>query len=204
MPTVGFYSFTSPSSTKRAPIVAHDLTNSPIRTVTMSSDTPYTCTTPINSQSESESLLSLATSIIRLLSSQSSTVAAAESLTGGSLMAALTAVPGSSAAFRGGVVSYATSVKESLLNVDRQIIKREGVVCEEVAAQMAEGVRGATSLGRRGDERDGEGGDERETTWGISTTGVAGPGMQDGKPVGTVYVGVAWKGGGEGLGTVSF
>lgn len=69
------------------------------------------------------------------------TLAVAESLTAGGLMAAVTAVPGASAAFRGGVVAYATALKRRLLGVDGALIAREGVVHADVALQMAEGAR---------------------------------------------------------------
>ncbi|KAL2126337.1 hypothetical protein VTI74DRAFT_1167 [Chaetomium olivicolor] len=109
-------------------------------------------------------------------------------------MAALTSVPGASAAFRGGVVSYATPLKHTLLGVSAPLIAREGVIHAEVAAQMAEGARRATNI-------EGEG----ETTWGVGTTGVAGPDMQDGKPVGMVYIGISSKkGGSRGLGPFMF
>jgi nicotinamide-nucleotide amidase len=105
----------------------------------------------------------LATEVIRLLTLSGETVAAAESLTGGLVAAALTDVPGASNAFRGGVVAYATELKAQLLGVDVGILKKHGPVYAPVAAAMAEGVR--NRLG---------------ATIGVSTTGVAGPGPQDG------------------------
>lgn len=102
------------------------------------------------------------------------TVATAESLTGGQVAAALTAVPGSSAVYAGGVVSYATAVKASVLGVPAELIAEHGVVSAACAAAMATGVR-----------------DLLGTTYAVSTTGVAGPEEQDGRPVGTVHVGVA-------------
>jgi PncC family amidohydrolase len=140
-----------------------------------------------------ETLLDIATDVIRLLRSANETLGVAESLTAGSVMAALTSVPGASAAFRGGVVSYATELKRQLLNVDADLIAREGVIHPDVAAQMAEGARRATSF------VSGE-----PTTWGIGTTGVAGPGEQDGKPVGTVFIGVAGPEGVRAWGPFSF
>jgi PncC family amidohydrolase len=97
------------------------------------------------------------------------TVACAESVTGGGLADLLSATPGASATFVGGVVSYATRVKRDLLGVTAA-----QVVSADCASQMASGVR--SLLG---------------ADWAISTTGVAGPDKQDDKPVGTVYVGVA-------------
>jgi PncC family amidohydrolase len=132
-----------------------------------------------------ETLLDIATDVIRLLRQTNSTVGVAESLTAGGVMAALTSVPGASAAFRGGIVSYATPLKQSLLGVSADLIAREGVIHADVASQMAAGAIKATSY-------DGA----EPTTWGIGTTGVAGPDLQDGKPAGTVYIGVAGPGGG--------
>jgi len=112
---------------------------------------------------------SLAIQVLAALRERGETVACAESLTGGGLAAALTAVPGASASVRGGVVSYATEIKRELLGVSA-----EHVVSAECAEQMARGVR-----------------DLLGATWGVSTTGVAGPDTQDGQPVGTVFVGIA-------------
>ena len=116
----------------------------------------------------------LATEIIRLLTQAGDTLAAAESLTGGLVAAALTDVPGSSNAFRGGVVAYATELKAEVLGVDVSMLKRHGPVYAPVAAAMAEGVR--QRLG---------------ATIGVATTGVAGPSPQDGHPAGTVHVAVS-------------
>jgi len=115
---------------------------------------------------------SLSAQVLAALLERDETVACAESLTGGSLAVVLTAAPGSSATVRGGVVSYATEVKRELLGVTADM-----VVSGECAEQMAEGVR--SRLG---------------ATWGVSTTGVAGPDTQEGQPVGTVFVGVAGPG----------
>ena len=106
------------------------------------------------------------------------TVASAESLTGGLVGAALTSVPGSSAVYRGGVVAYATDLKHRLLGVDAGLLARVGAVHPDVARQMAEGVR----------ERLG-------ADYGVATTGVAGPEPQDGRPPGTVWLGLAGPGG---------
>jgi nicotinamide-nucleotide amidase len=102
------------------------------------------------------------------------TVAVAESLTGGALGAALVAVPGVSATFRGGVIAYATELKSELLGVDAGLLARRGPVDADVAVAMASGVR----------ERLG-------ATWGLATTGVAGPDPQDGHPPGVFYVAIA-------------
>jgi nicotinamide-nucleotide amidase len=119
----------------------------------------------------------LATEIIRLLTEVGDTVAAAESLTGGLVAAALTDVPGASNVFRGGVVAYATELKAQVLGVDVGMLKRHGPVYAPVASAMANGVR--QRLG---------------ATIGVSTTGVAGPGPQDGHPAGTVHVAVSLAG----------
>jgi nicotinamide-nucleotide amidase len=102
-------------------------------------------------------------------------VATAESLTGGLVCAALTDVPGASATVRGAVVAYASDVKAGLLHVDPALLAFGGAVQEEVARQMARGVCRVL----RADV-------------GVATTGVAGPDPQDGQPVGTVFIAVAW------------
>lgn len=106
-------------------------------------------------------------------------IACAESLTGGLLCAALTAVPGASAHVRGGVVAYATPVKQSLLGVDPALLRAHGAVHPDVARQMAIGVREALSV------------DGGSAQVGVSTTGVAGPDPADGRPVGTVFIGIS-------------
>ena len=110
----------------------------------------------------------------RLLAAQGATLAVAESLTGGQLGETLTRMAGSSATFVGGVVAYETRLKTMLLGVDSDVLDREGAVHPDVARQMAEGVR--QRLG---------------STYGLSTTGVAGPEPADGHDAGTVYVAVA-------------
>lgn len=118
--------------------------------------------------------------IVSRLTERGETVATAESLTGGRLAARITGVAGASAVFAGGVVSYATAVKIEVLGVPVEIVEAHGVVSEECARAMAEGVRALL-----------------RTTYGVSTTGVAGPDTQDGRPVGTVFVAVAGPGGTE-------
>jgi nicotinamide-nucleotide amidase len=107
------------------------------------------------------------------------TIAVAESLTGGLLVAELIGVPGASAVVRGGVVAYNTALKHSLLGVDAALLASRGAVDPDVAVAMAEGVRLACAV------------DGVPASIGLSTTGVAGPDPQDGKPVGTVFIGVA-------------
>ncbi|WP_435769554.1 CinA family protein [Nocardioides sp. SYSU DS0651] len=120
--------------------------------------------------------------LLLVLDEHEATMATAESLTGGKLAARMTAVPGASRSFAGGVVSYQTEVKQRVLGVPDDIVEQHGVVSAECALAMAEGVR--RLLG---------------TTYGVSTTGVAGPGPQEGKPVGTVFVAVAGPDGHETL-----
>ena len=120
----------------------------------------------------------LARTAIELLIARDETVATAESLTGGLVAAALTSVPGSSAAVRGGVVAYATELKAALLGVPAELLERYGAVHGAVAEAMAEGTR-----------------DRLGASIGVATTGVAGPDPAEGKPVGTVFVAVAGPGG---------
>lgn len=112
--------------------------------------------------------------LVRMLREEGDVVSTAESLTGGQLAARLTNTPGSSGVYAGGVVSYQTHVKVDVLGVPQAVVDEHGVVSAECALAMADGVRRLCG-----------------TTWGISTTGVAGPEEQEGKPVGTVFVGIA-------------
>ena len=121
----------------------------------------------------------LAADVVARLIDGGLTVAVAESLTGGQLVASLVAVPGASATVVGGVVAYATPVKHSVLGVSAELLAQKGAVDPDVARQMATGVRTALAV------------DGRPADVGIATTGVAGPDPQDGAPVGTVYVGIA-------------
>jgi nicotinamide-nucleotide amidase len=124
----------------------------------------------------------VAAQLIAELTRRSLRIAVAESLTGGLVVAELTRIPGASLAVSGGIVAYDTRVKHSLLDVPAALLEREGAVHPEVARQMADGVRVALSV------------DGRPADVGVSTTGVAGPDSQDGKPPGTVFVGVAFAG----------
>ncbi|WP_254782877.1 MULTISPECIES: CinA family protein [unclassified Curtobacterium] len=128
------------------------------------------------------SLEAIARQLVADLTGRGATVAVAESLTGGLVVSTLVGVPGASAVVRGGVVAYATPVKHTVLGVSAELLAANGAVDPEVARQMAAGVRTALSV-------DGE-----PATWGISTTGVAGPDPQDGKAVGTVFIGIATAG----------
>ncbi|SFS01661.1 nicotinamide-nucleotide amidase [Microbacterium sp. cf046] len=120
-----------------------------------------------------------AAAVVDRLTARGWTVAVAESLTGGLVVAALIAIPGASASVRGAVVAYATPLKHTLLGVDAALLEAEGAVHPEVARQMAEGVRRAAAV------------DGIPADVGIATTGVAGPTAQDGRPVGTVHIAVA-------------
>ncbi|NYE38711.1 PncC family amidohydrolase [Nocardioides cavernae] len=112
--------------------------------------------------------------LLEVLAERGETVATAESLTGGMLASALTDVAGASRSFVGGVVSYATRIKVEVLGVPPDVVEAHGVVSRECAEAMAAGVR-----------------DRLGATWGLATTGVAGPDEQDGRPVGTVWVAAA-------------
>jgi nicotinamide-nucleotide amidase len=111
---------------------------------------------------------------LAMLGAAGATLATAESLTGGRLAAVVTAVPGASTSYLGGFVTYATALKEVLLDVPPELVEQYGVVSAECARAMADGCRRATGA-----------------TYALATTGVAGPDSQEGKPVGTVFVGVA-------------
>ena len=112
----------------------------------------------------------LAGVVLRLLGTAGQTLAVAESCTGGALGAALTAVPGSSAAFAGGVIAYSNAVKQQLLGVPASLIDQHGAVSEPVAKAMAEGLRSRIHC-----------------DWGIAISGGAGPGGGTvDKPVGMV------------------
>jgi nicotinamide-nucleotide amidase len=121
-----------------------------------------------------EAARELAVGILDILRDKGQTLAIAESLTGGLVAAALTDVPGSSAAFRGGVVAYATELKAQLLGVDSAMLRAYGPVYAPVAGEMATGVR-----------------ERLDATWGAATTGVAGPDPADGHPPGTVHIAVS-------------
>ena len=112
--------------------------------------------------------------LTRLLRVRGETVGVAESLTGGLLGERLTAAAGASDVFRGGIVAYATDLKGSLLGVPAALLAAEGAISAACAVAMAQGAK----------ERLG-------ATYGLALTGVAGPDEQEGKPVGTVHIGLA-------------
>jgi nicotinamide-nucleotide amidase len=124
----------------------------------------------------------LAATVLALLARRGETLATAESCTGGWLGQRITAVPGSSEVYPGGVVAYADAVKEEMLGVPGDLLAAHGAVSEPVARAMALGVR----------RRFG-------ATYGLAITGVAGPGGGSvDKPVGTVHVALAGPAAGAG------
>lgn len=120
----------------------------------------------------------LAASIVAELTRRGQTLASAESLTGGMLGALITDVPGASASYLGGVISYATSLKTTLAGVDEATLAKLGPVASRTAAEMARGVARRCNA-----------------DWGLATTGVAGPEAQDGHPVGQVFIAVSDRSG---------
>ena len=116
----------------------------------------------------------LAAAVLAAAGAAGRTVATAESLTAGMLCAELGAVPGASAVLQGGVVAYQNGIKQSVLGVPATLLAEAGSVDGRVAEYMAAGARNVLGA-----------------DIGISTTGAAGPEAHDGKPVGTVFVGVA-------------
>ncbi len=106
------------------------------------------------------------------------TLAVAESCTGGLIGATITAVAGSSDYFDSGLTTYSYDAKRRHLGVSREALDEHGAVSDPVAREMAQGVRDVTDV-----------------TWGVATTGIAGPtGGTDDDPVGTVYIAVAYAG----------
>lgn len=122
---------------------------------------------------------SLEETLLHLLLERGETVALAESCTGGLIAKRITDLPGSSAVFHCGVVSYANEIKEGLLGVKKETIEKYTEVSPECAAEMAEGVRRLSGA-----------------DYGLSVTGISGPGgASEGKPVGLAYIGFARKDG---------
>ncbi|GIJ20220.1 CinA family protein [Micromonospora lutea] len=115
-----------------------------------------------------------AAGVVHRLAERQETFATVESLTGGLLAATVVEIAGASVVYRGGLVVYATELKERLADVPAELLAERGPVDADVAKALAEG-------GRRRCGAD----------WGLATTGVAGPEPQDGKPVGLVFVAVA-------------
>lgn len=119
-----------------------------------------------------------ASEVLAALRRRGLSLATAESCTGGLVGGALTAVPGSSDTYRGGIISYTNEVKQKLLNVPRKTLDTFGAVSIPVAEAMALGAAAALSADVA-----------------VSTTGLAGPGGDAfGNPVGTVCIACAWEG----------
>lgn len=119
----------------------------------------------------------IAKKIVSALAERNLTISTAESCTGGLIAKTITDVSGASCVFWGGVVSYDNSVKENVLGVEHKTLETVGAVSHDTACQMALGVKRVI-----------------KTDIGISTTGIAGPGGgTPEKPVGTVYVAIAYK-----------
>ncbi len=116
----------------------------------------------------------LASIVLKLLLERGETLAVAESCTGGGIGTQITAIPGASKIFLGGVIAYSNLTKQSLLDVPQQLIEMHGAVSNEVAKAMAEGVR-----------------EKLKANWAIAVSGVAGPnGGSPTKPVGLVHIAV--------------
>ncbi|HJQ89298.1 MAG TPA: CinA family protein [Propionibacteriaceae bacterium] len=116
----------------------------------------------------------LAARVLAELDRRGQTLASAESLTGGMVGELLTEVSGASTSYLGGVISYATRLKETLAGVDAETLSELGPVAERTVAEMAQGVAQRCNA-----------------DWGIATTGVAGPDAQNSHPVGQVFVAVS-------------
>ena len=115
--------------------------------------------------------MSLCCKVLKAL--EGKTLVTAESLTGGGIGAALTAVPGSSEIYKGGIISYTDWVKANLLGVPEEALERFGAVSAPVAQAMATGAR-----------------ERLRSDIAVSVTGLAGPGGDGyGHPVGTVFIG---------------
>ena len=112
--------------------------------------------------------------LVKKLKKRKETIAVAESLTGGGLGEAITSIKGASDVFIGGVIAYSDEIKVKELGVSKSTLKKETAVSEEVAIEMATGIR-----------------KKYNSTYGISTTGVAGPGKAYGQKAGTVWIGIS-------------
>ncbi|GGE64977.1 competence/damage-inducible protein A [Priestia taiwanensis] len=119
----------------------------------------------------------LASKVIELLQQRGYTLASAESLTGGLFGDSVTAYSGVSSIYKGGIVCYSNESKEQLLHVPKEVLEHDGAVSERCAAYLAKNVR-----------------EQFNTTVGISFTGIAGPTSVEGKPVGTVFIGISVQG----------
>ena len=132
---------------------------------------------PVCGAAPSAAAYEAAVTVLAQLGGAGLTLATCESLTGGLLGATLTSVPGASAVYRGGLVTYATDLKHVLAGVDEGDLARDGAVAPGTALAMASGAR-----------------ERCLTDWSVAVTGVAGPDEQEGMPAGTVFVAVATHG----------
>ena len=115
--------------------------------------------------------------IVSELTKRGESIGVAESITGGHLSGALIDIAGASNIFAGGIVAYSNLLKISDLKVSPELLDEFGAVSIEVAKAMAVGAQSKFAA-----------------TWGLSTTGVAGPGPHNGRPAGTVWIGIAGPG----------
>ncbi len=119
--------------------------------------------------------MKVAEKLVELLKARGLVCATAESCTGGGIGSEITSVPGSSAVFAGGIISYSNAVKHEVLGVSSENLERYGAVSSQVASEMAEGARRLT-----------------KADLAVAVTGIAGPdGGSAEKPVGTVWFGIA-------------
>jgi nicotinamide-nucleotide amidase len=122
-----------------------------------------------------EKVVDPARQIIELLTEAGKTIVTAESCTGGMIAAALTDIPGASAAVYGGYITYANAAKSRMIHVQARLIRDYGAVSNQVARAMADGARNTA-----------------RADYAVAVTGIAGPdGGSDKKPVGLVYVAVS-------------
>lgn len=121
-------------------------------------------------------MYNLALEVVEKLKEKNLTIATAESLTAGLLSSKLAEIDGASKVFKGGIVAYQNEVKENILNIDSKTINKYSSVSREVAILMAENVR-----------------KKLKTDLGVSTTGVAGPGLVGDKKIGTVFVAISFS-----------
>ncbi|WP_043933286.1 competence/damage-inducible protein A [Bacillus sp. EB01] len=120
---------------------------------------------------------SLMNEVAKHLKITGQTISSAESLTGGMFQEQYTSIPGAGSSLKGGVVCYTNEVKAEVLHVKKETIENDGVVSAQCARELAENVASLVNA-----------------DIGISFTGVAGPDELEGKPVGTVYIGISIKG----------
>ncbi|WP_418152797.1 CinA family protein [Litorimonas sp. RW-G-Af-16] len=115
--------------------------------------------------------------IVDLATTKQWRIATAESYTGGLIGGAITAIPGSSTPFKGGIIAYDNAIKTKLLGVSPSVLGKYGAVSEKTAERMAAGAR-----------------ERLDVDLAVSVTGIAGPGgAVEGKPIGTVWIGIATK-----------